>query len=400
MYKLFGRERGETDKKMSDFAFKTKITLSFLTIFACIAVMLSTAFALFSSTTEYSAELKSATWRIYVENNGVPVSGRYLCTQAENGSDTHSFTISPSGTPGASGYCIITIYAQGESPAVHYTDNFSSDINVNITAATGCEITFTPHWGSPENFGVPTLRGNSIFHSVTPEEPIDEELAEDSVPEGSPDSESGEPSSEGSNDAPKDETSDIITDISSSFSDIFDIFGDSNKTEDTFTPSDSVADNGGYSTPSDSPTDSGSDSAPSDNPTDSGSDPTPSDNPTDSGSDSAPSDNPTDSGSDSAPSDSPTDSGSDSAPSDNPTDSGSDSAPSDSPTDSGSDSAPSDNTGSVDIAPPPSSSGSGSESSSSSDGGSSAPSGDSGSSSSASSGGSDSGSSAPSGDGE
>lgn len=351
MNKFFRKSSDASDKrKMSELMFNTKMTVAILSIIACITIMLSTAFALFSSSAGYSSTLNAAVWRVHVESSdGRVVQGEYICAQTAG--DLHFFTISPGGTPGASGYCTIRIIAPDETVSVYTTQRFDSAIDISITAATDCRISFTPHWGSPENFGAANLlRGSNIFHSVTPveEEPAEEEEAPENAS-----SESDKVASEGdgitseNNEVSSEvgDTSDVITDISSSLSDVFDIFGNS---------------------------DSGDDSSASSDNTDDGS----------------------------------------SAPSDTSSDSDGSSAPSDTSSDNDSTSAPSDNTGSVDIAPPPSSSDSGSESSSSSDSSSSS-SGDSGSSSPAPSGGSDSGSSsassggsdsgsssAPSGDGE
>ncbi len=270
------RENSETNdtQKMSELVFKTKMTVAILTILACIAVMLSTAFALFSSTTGYSAKLESAVWRVLVEADGGFVNGSYTCSQAENGSDSYFFTISPSGTKGASGYCVITITDPDGNPTIYNTAKFSSDIEVNITAADGCTISFAPHWGDPVNFGAANiLRGNAIFHSVTPVVEEEQEEASSEEAEDEITSEDNGDSSEGDGDA-----SDAITDISSSLSDIFDIFGgggsgggtstpsgDGNNSEDTSAPSGDGNSSGGTSAPSGGGDGGSSSSAPSGN---------------------------------------------------------------------------------------------------------------------------------------
>ena len=163
------------NKKMSDMIFKTKIAIGLLTIILCASAMMSTAFALFNDTTSYSSRLKSATWRVLVESTEMGVvHGDYFCAQAED--DKHAFIINANGTPGASGYCIITITSPDGEVSRYNTDVFDDELYLLIQAQEGCRISFKPHWGDPRNFGNTNFTRGIILHSVTPVEEEEEEL--------------------------------------------------------------------------------------------------------------------------------------------------------------------------------------------------------------------------------
>ena len=374
------------NKKMSDMIFKTKIAIGLLTIILCASAMMSTAFALFNDTTSYSSRLKSATWRVLVESTEMGVvHGDYFCAQAED--DKHAFIINANGTPGASGYCIITITSPDGEVSRYNTDVFDDELYLLIQAQEGCRISFKPHWGDPRNFGNTNFTRGIILHSVTPVEEEEEELL--SPEEGEINTDSGdildqllgvlgEGNTESS--APSDNAGE-----STGILDMFvGVFG-SSENDATSTPSVDAGGDNSSSTPS---VDAGGDNSSSAPSVDAGGD----------DSSSAPSGDAGGDDSSSAPSEDVSGNDSPSAPSEDVSGNDSPSAPSGDVGGNDSSSAPSgDVGGGVDVAPPPSSSvGDNGTSSSDSSGGDSSP---------APSGGSDSSgggesSSASSGDGE
>ena len=145
------------------------MTASLLAILTCLAVMASSAFALFhTEVSSASNTLQSAHYTVQVDE---APTGTYTCTLTTN--DEHTFTIKASGSA-SKGYCIIKV---GDDP--YYTPLIDKDdadgITVTIQAAQGTTITFTPVWGTPPAEGpfvssIYSLRNPEyvIVHSTTP----------------------------------------------------------------------------------------------------------------------------------------------------------------------------------------------------------------------------------------
>ncbi len=157
MNKDFLEYQYSKSKKLTERAFKLRITMLVVAMLACAGIMASSAFALFTYDIARSTQLKSATY--YVSALQTAAAG-----------DTRTYELH--GTPGVTGYCVITVWDKYGAPTIYYTKAFCGSMQVTITAAEGSGIQLTPHWGDPRNFGITAnLIGNGgvIEHSRTPE---------------------------------------------------------------------------------------------------------------------------------------------------------------------------------------------------------------------------------------
>ena len=137
-----------------------KIGVSIFSIFVCIAVMLTSTFALFyTNVSTQSSTIESAYYTISVDKTQ---NGIYTCPLVAE--DRHVFVITANGTA-TTGYCKIQIGDQ-----VYYTDQIhnTSPLALTVQAASDTVITFMPQWGTlPENLLVNRCQ-NEIIHSTTP----------------------------------------------------------------------------------------------------------------------------------------------------------------------------------------------------------------------------------------
>ena len=138
------------------------MTASLLAILTCLAVMASSAFALFhTEVSSASNTLQSAHYTVQVDE---APTGTYTCTLTTN--DEHEFTIKASGSA-SKGYCIIKV---GDDS--YYTPLIDKDdadgITVTIQAAQNTTVTFTPRWGETVEPGWIKIIDNKIEHSTTP----------------------------------------------------------------------------------------------------------------------------------------------------------------------------------------------------------------------------------------
>ena len=152
---------------LSDAVFRCRMTTSIVTILACTAVMVSSAFALFYSEVSTSdSTLQSAYYDISVSP---AVDHSYLAPLAYE--DQHHFVITAVGTA-STGYCVITVDdAIYTTPAIPRGES----LQVTVTAAAAAQITFTPVWGaSPTPQVLTDLSAPQdsavmeIYHSETP----------------------------------------------------------------------------------------------------------------------------------------------------------------------------------------------------------------------------------------
>ncbi|MBR5156625.1 MAG: hypothetical protein IKW59_02545 [Clostridia bacterium] len=163
------------NEKISDSVFKSRIILSVIAILACMTMMVSTAFAFFSSNTSKSFTMNAAVWDIDVkEKNYGRISSVYTCLQTEG--EVHEFTLSPCGTA-SQGYCIIEIKSPEGDVKEYCTTAFKGEKTLKIQAVAGCAISFIPRWGKPDNYNINELCGGNIIHSFTP--PPEETSEED-----------------------------------------------------------------------------------------------------------------------------------------------------------------------------------------------------------------------------
>lgn len=186
-------EHGNIPEKV----FYTRFSLSILTIFICVVALCSVSYAWFTETSSTGvAEIKAAgnfpvsVTPVVAKTRAVtavedkqysytPYS--YRCDNTE--SDEYRFNISASDSDSmpSTGYCRIDISApEGTeiiTPAPFYTAQIAKgeSIELNIVAARGCKITFTPQWGTSTASVQQeiTTYGNgdtdTITHSRTPE---------------------------------------------------------------------------------------------------------------------------------------------------------------------------------------------------------------------------------------
>ena len=155
---------------LSNGIFYTKITLSLLTIFACLAMIVSSAVAFFYTSVESDgATIEGAFYTVEIIGTE---SSRYTAPLAYE--DKHVFKIKAAGNA-STGYCKIQI---GDN--VYYTPQIDrgTSFSLTITAAQGTVITFTPLWGTNPSFY--DLAGSAnpcvINHSVTPSAPYTVEV--------------------------------------------------------------------------------------------------------------------------------------------------------------------------------------------------------------------------------
>lgn len=146
--------------KLTDTAFKIRITLYVLTMLVCGIFFCSATFAWFSGQGgSHIASIESAKYAVSVEINDTPLSANeYICPLVK--SDEHTFIITAKGTASV-GYCVIEIddkvystvaIPQGES------------ITLTIVAAQGTQIRFSAKWGAAPTDSV----GERLEISKTP----------------------------------------------------------------------------------------------------------------------------------------------------------------------------------------------------------------------------------------
>ena len=161
------------NKRLDDKAFCLKMTLSFLTIIFCVAVMASSAYALFfKNISAQNSTLSGAYYTVDVSNT---TENYFVAPLAAD--DWHTFEITAGGNASV-GYCMIEI-----DGSVYYTDYIEQgkSITFSIQAARDSVIKFTPVWGElptppallldggelPAN-SVFLQNGGKLLHSVTP----------------------------------------------------------------------------------------------------------------------------------------------------------------------------------------------------------------------------------------
>ena len=187
-------EHGNIPEKV----FYTRFSLSILTIFICLVALCSVSYAWFTETSSTGvAEIKAAsTYRVSVTQITEETQAVALSSDVQFSGDPYSFSCDDAGVDtykfritadsdyegmASTGYCRIDISApEGTeiiTPAPFYTAQIvkGESIELNIDAALGCKITFTPQWGTSTASVQQeiTTYGNgdtdTIIHSRTPE---------------------------------------------------------------------------------------------------------------------------------------------------------------------------------------------------------------------------------------
>jgi hypothetical protein len=129
--------------------------------------MVSSAFALFSSSWNTDFTMEAAKWNVAIETPGgdwISRSTEYKCPETEN--EIHEFILTRTGSA-TSGYCEIIIDgAQGI--AKHYTGAFEDEMKVKIQAVAGTKVQFVPRWGKPADYGHKEVyRSGVLYYSHT-----------------------------------------------------------------------------------------------------------------------------------------------------------------------------------------------------------------------------------------
>ncbi len=143
-------------QKLSGRVFYAKITFSLLTIFACLVMIISSAFAFFyTNVGTNDATLESAYYSVEISGT----SNRKYTTPLAYG-DKHVFEIKATGNA-TTGYCKIRI---GEN--TYYTEqiNRGETLFLTVVAAKGTVVEFEPHWGTHADGRAVS---DTITHSVT-----------------------------------------------------------------------------------------------------------------------------------------------------------------------------------------------------------------------------------------
>ncbi len=152
------------DKQISDIVFKSRVTLSVISILACLSIMLSTAFAFFSTDFKTNFTMIAATWDVDVEKRTV-----------EN--EVYEYTLSSSGTA-SKGHCIIIVTDKENNETTYYTNSFCDEISIKIRMTDDCRVYFDARWGNPPKDRTNDKlyeNGDIIVHpSYTPDKTSDE----------------------------------------------------------------------------------------------------------------------------------------------------------------------------------------------------------------------------------
>ena len=146
--------------KVSDKVFRFRMIFSALSIIACTTLMVSFAFAFFStSVATQDFTIETATYTVTVDG---AEDGTYTCPLVYQ--DEHTFEIQADGTA-STGYCKIQVGDQ-----LYYTDQITPGESMTLTiyAAQGTVITFTPQWGTSSYYVNDATCGSEIRHSETP----------------------------------------------------------------------------------------------------------------------------------------------------------------------------------------------------------------------------------------
>ncbi|MBQ3227264.1 MAG: LysM peptidoglycan-binding domain-containing protein [Clostridia bacterium] len=149
-------------ERLTEKAFCRKMTLFFLTILACAAMMASSAYALFfKHISAQNSTLVGAYYTVEVTNTANNTLVAPLAYE-----DMHVFTITSRGTA-SKGYCKI-----GVNDNTYYTVEIPKDQSITITikAARDSVITFTPQWGAQTEIiaSMAYKDGDTVIDSVTP----------------------------------------------------------------------------------------------------------------------------------------------------------------------------------------------------------------------------------------
>ena len=182
---LYERFYKNDEHKFSEREFRTRIAVSLFCIVACMAAMLSSAYAWFlvGISSEQNV-ISSANYLIEVEAENTGMSKEkgcytYICGVAAE--DEHFFAITATGTA-QNGYCEINIkekivdadgnvtYQNGDTYKTGAIAQ-GNTLNVCVRAAQNCRIEFVPVWCAAETATIFSLRRPQTFyidHSTTP----------------------------------------------------------------------------------------------------------------------------------------------------------------------------------------------------------------------------------------
>ena len=182
---LYGKSYKKDEHKFSEREFWTRIAVSLFCIVACMAAMLSTAYAWFLvSISSNQNVISSANYSIEVEAENTGMNKEkgcytYICGVATE--DEHFFSITATGTA-QNGYCEITIkekivdvdgkvtYQEGDTYKTGVIAQGNA-LKVCVRAAQDCRIEFVPVWCAAETATTFSLRRPQAFyidHSTTP----------------------------------------------------------------------------------------------------------------------------------------------------------------------------------------------------------------------------------------
>lgn len=156
--------------KVSDRVFKTRTTLSMLTILACCIIFCSTTFAWFTSNQRSEvAPITAASYSLSIAIDGQTIGTSdntknisYTCPLTTD--DKHTVVITPAGTA-QTGYCVID--AGGKTYSTVQIGKGAS-LSLTIQAEKGEEIKFSANWGAYEGSQTTYDNESCIEISTTP----------------------------------------------------------------------------------------------------------------------------------------------------------------------------------------------------------------------------------------
>ncbi len=168
------------EEKMSEKVFMIRTILSVAAMLFCICLLCSGTLAYFNDTISVQGTtITAANFDLVIKDGqNQPVTESYTCPLVSE--DLHSFTLTASGTA-ETGYCQITVKT-GDQTETYYTTQIyqtagedgtrPTSITLQIKAASGSTVTFTPRWGTSVNYAVNQeslyADGDVIAHSFTP----------------------------------------------------------------------------------------------------------------------------------------------------------------------------------------------------------------------------------------
>ena len=133
-------------KKITEHQLTTQLTISLVTIAACVAALLGSAYAWFETTVHSeTGAVTSAAYTLTVTDGGGAAVTEAGYTFAEDGTQVFTLTASSDANAASTGFCRVTV-----GGTVYTTAQIAKGtaLELTVTAPTGTQVTFAPQWGT------------------------------------------------------------------------------------------------------------------------------------------------------------------------------------------------------------------------------------------------------------